>query len=168
MRTIHDTGVRALDALADRSAATPPAGSRTVSAAVHTLAGHWKEMAVEEKEKFVERVTASLVDVIAATASFPLGRKVGVKVLKAAGKAIRKQRKRMKKQKAAAAKTLPVSPETTDVKKPVARKRKPVARSRKARSNASSAELIQRRRRVSESIEEPSAPASTADESHLP
>ena len=97
VRYIQETGVRALDALADRSTTAPAAGARAVPAAVQTMAGHWKAMPTEEKGKFVERVAGSLFEVIAASAALPLGRKVGLKAIKAAGKVIKKQRKRLRK-----------------------------------------------------------------------
>ena len=106
---VHETGVRAIDALADRSSSTTPGGPKTVMAAMQTLASHWNGMTVADKEQFVERVTTSVVDVVAATATFPLGRKLGFKAFKVASKAIRKQRKRQKKEKAAASRNAAAS-----------------------------------------------------------
>ena len=87
---IHEMGVRSLDHLAENFGEDAPA-------AVQTLAGHWKSMAAEEKEDFVERVAASVVEVIAASAVLPVGLKLGKKVVKATGKAIRKKTKKIKK-----------------------------------------------------------------------
>lgn len=102
LQYVQENGVRALDALAARPAAASPGRARSVSAAVRTLASHWKGMTLADKERFVERVTASVVEVVAASASLPLGRKIGLKAIKAASKAIRKQRKRAKEEAVAA------------------------------------------------------------------
>ena len=119
VRYIQETGVRALDALADRSIAAPAAGARAVPAAVQTLAGHWKAMTTEDREKFVERVAGSLVEAIAASAALPLGRKAGLKALKAAGKVISKQRKRLRKNRAEKAPpAAALTAEPTGAKKP--------------------------------------------------
>jgi hypothetical protein len=99
VRYIQETGVRALDALADRSTAAPAAGARPVP--------------TEDKEKFVERVAGSLVEVIAASAALPLG----LKAIKAAGKVIKKQRKRLRKNRAGKALSTVALAESTSSKK---------------------------------------------------
>jgi hypothetical protein len=94
---IHDMGVRALDHLADNFEvpAAPPEG--TAPGAVQTLVGHWKSMSKDDKEQFVDRVTASVVEVVAASAALPTGLKLGKKTAKATGKVIRKRAKSIKK-----------------------------------------------------------------------
>lgn len=85
---IHETGVRALDNLSDH------AGD---SAAVQGLVSHWKGMSKDEKEQFVDRVATAVIEVIAATALLPVGRRLGRKVARSARKAIRRQKKALKK-----------------------------------------------------------------------
>ncbi|MEA2337427.1 MAG: hypothetical protein QOE82_1434 [Thermoanaerobaculia bacterium] len=102
---IHDIGVRSLDHLAEHfEAPAPPATPEGENAtaplpanAIQTLVQHWKEMAPEDKEHFVERVSASVMEVIVASATLPLGLKVGKKTVKVAKKAIRKQVKKVRK-----------------------------------------------------------------------
>ena len=119
VRYIQETGVKALDALANRSTAAPAATSRPAPAAVQKLAGAWKAMTTEDKEKFVERVAGSLFETIAASAALPLGRKVGLKAIKAAGKVIKKQRKRLRKNRAEKAPpTAALTAEPSGSKKP--------------------------------------------------
>ena len=87
---IHEMGVRSLDHLADNF-------SDDSHEAVKTLVAHWKAMSNEEKETFVDRVAASVVEVVAASAVLPVGLKLGKKVAKATGKVIRKKTKKIKK-----------------------------------------------------------------------
>jgi len=87
---IHEMGVRSLDHLAENFGEDSPA-------AVQTLVNHWKTMSADEKGAFVERVGASVVEVIAASAVLPVGLKLGKKVAKATRKVIKKQTKRIKK-----------------------------------------------------------------------
>lgn len=87
---IHEMGVRSLDHLADNVGDDAPA-------AIQALVGNWKSMATEEKEAFVDRVAASVVEVVAASAALPVGLKLGKKVAKATSKVIRKQTKRIRK-----------------------------------------------------------------------
>jgi len=102
---IHDIGVRSLDHLAEHfEAPAPPAMPEGENAtaplpanAIQTLVQHWKDMAPEDKELFVERVSASVMEVIVASATLPLGLKVGKKTVKVAKKAIRKQVKKVRK-----------------------------------------------------------------------
>jgi len=102
---IHDIGVRSLDHLAEHfEAPAPPATPEGENAtaplpanAIQTLVQHWKEMAPEDKEHFVERVSASVMEMIVASATLPLGLKVGRKTVKVAKKAIRKQVKKVRK-----------------------------------------------------------------------
>ena len=49
------------------------------------------------KQQFVDRVTASVVEVVAASAALPTGLKLGKKTAKATGKVIRKRAKTIKK-----------------------------------------------------------------------
>ncbi|HEX3578444.1 MAG TPA: hypothetical protein VHY33_07760 [Thermoanaerobaculia bacterium] len=102
---IHDIGVRALDHLAEHyEAPAPPATPEGENAAaatpangVQTLLQNWKEMSLEDKEIFVDRVCASAIDVIIASATLPLGLKVGKQTVKVAKKVIRKQVKKVRK-----------------------------------------------------------------------
>lgn len=101
---IQDIGVRTLDHLADHldvaTPAAPPEGENasTVPAnAIQTLVQHWKTMAADDKEQFVGRVAASVMEVIVASATLPLGLKVGKKTVKVAKKVIRKRVKSVRK-----------------------------------------------------------------------
>jgi Cytidylyltransferase C-terminal domain (DUF2432). len=109
---IKDIGVRALDHLAGHlEAAAPPTapegeGSPTAPVdATQTLVHQWKAMAVGDKEEFVDRVAASVMEVIVASATLPLGLKVGRKTVKVAKKVIRKRVKRVRKAVAKSAKS---------------------------------------------------------------
>lgn len=97
---IHDMGVRALDHLAERGGEAPAEPN-----AIHTLIAHWKTMSKDDKEQFVDRVTTSVVEVVAASAALPLGLKLGKKAVKATKKVIRKQTKKLKKAAKKSAKT---------------------------------------------------------------
>ncbi|MDP9360846.1 MAG: hypothetical protein M3P29_05275 [Acidobacteriota bacterium] len=114
---IQDIGVRSLDHLADRFEAPVPAAApegepATVPAnAIQALVQHWKTMAAGDKEQFVERVAASVMEMIVASATLPLGLKVGKKTVKVAKKVIRKRVKRVRK---AAAGFAPDLAETKD------------------------------------------------------
>lgn len=94
---IHDTGLRALDHLAE---SIPADG--TAPEALQTLVGHWRAMAPEQKEDFVHRVALSVGEVIAASALLPLGVKVGKKAVRSAKKVLRKSAKTIKKNAKAA------------------------------------------------------------------
>ena len=101
---IHDIGVRSLDHLADHlEAPAPPAtpeGENATAApadAIQTLVQHWKSMAADDKELFVDRVATSVMKVIVASATLPLGLKKGKKTVKEAKKVIRKQVKKVRK-----------------------------------------------------------------------
>lgn len=112
---IHDMGVRALDHLAERyqPPPAPPEGTGAAPDAIQSLVSRWQAMPVREKERFVDHVAASVVEVVAASAALPLGLKVGKKAAKAARKAIRKQAKKLRKA---------VSKKTTVVRKKVSAK----------------------------------------------
>lgn len=96
---IHDMGVRALDHLAETYEAHAPAAGAEAAppSAVATLVDHWKSMPEDDKAQFIEKVGASVVEVVAASAALPLGLRVGKKVAKAAGKVIRKKTKKLRK-----------------------------------------------------------------------
>jgi len=95
VRYIHDMGVRSLDHLADNFESSTAAGA--APDAVRNLVSQWKSLSTDDKEKFVELVAASVVEVIAASAALPLGLKLGKKAAKAATKVIRKQTKKIRK-----------------------------------------------------------------------
>ena len=99
---IHDTGLRALDHLAE---SVPPPEEGADADALQSLLGHWRSMAPEQKEDFVHRVALSVGEVIAASALLPLGVKVGKKAVKSAKKVLKKSAKTIKKNAKAAKKT---------------------------------------------------------------
>ena len=84
---IHDTGVRALDHLADNVA---PAADGESADALQALVGHWKAMSEADKEDFVRRVADAVGEVIAASALLPAGVAVGKKVVKSARKMMKR------------------------------------------------------------------------------
>ena len=85
---IHDVGVRALDHLAD-------AGDG--HAAVQPLVGHWRSLTDADKQEFVDKVAASVVEAIAASALLPVGIKMGKKAAKSARKVLKKRTKALRK-----------------------------------------------------------------------
>ena len=99
---IHEMGVRALDHLAEGGDAGPApggdaAGSVAAPTAVQTLIDQWKAMATDDKEEFVERVAAAVVEVIAASAALPLGLKTGKKAARATKKVLKRETKKVRK-----------------------------------------------------------------------
>jgi hypothetical protein len=87
---IHDAGVRALDNLSNSVAKDGETG------AVQTLVNDWKAMSKEDKERFVDRVAASVIEVIASSALLPVGAKLGKKAAKSVRKAIKRRKKALK------------------------------------------------------------------------
>lgn len=87
---IHDTGLRALDHLAASTTDDAPE-------ALQTLLGHWRAMTPEQKDAFVSRVSASVGEVIAASALLPVGIKAGKKAVKSAKKVLKRSAKTLKK-----------------------------------------------------------------------
>ncbi len=87
---IHDVGVRALDHLAD-------AGNHDGEGAVQTLVNHWRTMSEPEKQVFVDKVAAAVVEVVAASTLLPVGLKRGKKAAKSARKVLKKRTKAMRK-----------------------------------------------------------------------
>lgn len=85
---IHDVGVRALDHLADTADG---------NAAVQPLVGHWRGLSDADKQEFVGKVAASVVEAIAASALLPVGIKMGKKAAKSARKALKKRTKALRK-----------------------------------------------------------------------
>ena len=119
---IHEMGVRALDHLADSAeapAASGPADAAGVAAptAVQTLIAQWKAMATDDKEEFVERVAASVVEVVAASAALPLGLKLGKKAARATRKVLKRETKKIRK--AARVSASPAKTKKKDKKKDV-------------------------------------------------
>ncbi len=90
---IHDTGLRALDHLAESTPA--PEGSEPD--ALQTLLGNWRSMTPEQKDAFVSAVSTSVGEVIAASALLPVGIKVGKKAVKSAKKVLKKSARTLKK-----------------------------------------------------------------------
>jgi hypothetical protein len=89
---VHDIGVRALDDLAENVA---PQGEGATPDALQTLVGNWRAMSAEQKENFVDRVAASVGEVIAASATLPMK-----KAVKSAKKVLKRTAKTLKKKKA--------------------------------------------------------------------
>lgn len=97
---IHNIGVRALDHLAENFAAPSPApeGAEPVPpSALQALIDQWKAMPTADKEEFVEKVSVSIVEMIAASAVLPVGLKLGKKAAKATKKVLKKQTKKVRK-----------------------------------------------------------------------
>src|SRR5438067_2783809 len=101
---IHDVGVRALDHLADTADG---------HAAVQPLVGHWRSLSDADKQEFVGKVAASVVEAIAASALLPVGVKMGKKAAKSARKVLKKRTKALRK----SVKTMTKSPDTRVKKK---------------------------------------------------
>jgi hypothetical protein len=99
---IHDTGLRALDHLAE-SVPAPDEGAEPD--ALQSLLAHWRSMTPEQKEDFVHRVALSVGEVIAASALLPMGVKVGKKAVRSAKKVLKKSAKTIKKNAKSAKKT---------------------------------------------------------------
>jgi hypothetical protein len=87
---IHETGVRALDNLADNASGGQPGP-------LQTLINDWKGMSKDDKEQFVDRVAEAVIAVIAASALLPAAAKLGKKAARSARKAIKRQKKVLKK-----------------------------------------------------------------------
>jgi hypothetical protein len=98
---IHETGLRALDHLAQSDAGAPES---TAPDALQALLGQWRSMSAEQKDDFVTKVSASVGEVIAASALLPIGIKVGKKAMKSAKKVLKKSAKTLKKNAKAAKK----------------------------------------------------------------
>lgn len=99
---INETGVRALDRLAEqfkRPDASAPEGEQLPRHAtvLQSVVEQWKTLPAAEKKRFMERVTASIVEVVLASAALPAGLKVGRKAVKAGKKIIKRQTKRLRK-----------------------------------------------------------------------
>lgn len=98
---IQDIGVRALDHLAAHIDSPPPVatpeGEPAPVNATQTLVDQWKGMSPAAKQQFVGRVSGSVMEVIVASATLPLGLKAGKKTAKVAQKVIRKQVKKVRK-----------------------------------------------------------------------
>lgn len=96
----HDIGVRALDRLAETVESRPAEGEGEDAgdrSSIATLAAQWRAMPIEEKEDFVERLLAAVIEVAAVAAAVPMGLKLGKRAAKATGKVIRKKTKTLRK-----------------------------------------------------------------------
>jgi len=91
---IHEIGVRSLDHLTEHIS---KAGTDQTPDGVHTLVDYWKSLPATEKQKFVERVAHSVVEVVAASAALPMGLKLGKKAVKATRKVLKRKTKRLRK-----------------------------------------------------------------------
>ena len=98
---IHEMGVRALDHLADtmeRPLSPQASGEQPASpGAVHALIDRWTAMTTEQKEEFVEKVAASVIEVVAASAALPFGLKLGKQAAKATKKVLKRKTKKFRK-----------------------------------------------------------------------
>ena len=134
---IHETGLRALDHLAQSNAVGPEGGAPD---ALKTLLGHWRMMSAEQKDEFVTKVSASVGEVIAASALLPIGIKVGKKAVKSAKKVLKKSANALKKNAKAAKKNAKAAKENEKA----AQKNVKVAK----KSQRSSAGASKKRRRA--------------------
>jgi hypothetical protein len=116
---IHETGLRALDHLAQSNAGAPES---TAPEALQTLLGQWRSMTSEQKDDFVTKVAASVGEVIAASALLPIGIKVGKKAVKSAKKVLRKSAKTLKKNAKAAKKIEKAAKKNAKKTKPAPKK----------------------------------------------
>ena len=99
---IHEMGVRALDHLAANVVNLESANKKKddeapARGAVHQLVERWKSLSTPEKEGFVERVAASVIDVVAASAALPIGLKLGKKAARATRKVLKRKTKKLRK-----------------------------------------------------------------------
>src|SRR5262245_40920182 len=85
---IHDVGVRALDHLADTADGHE---------SVQPLVGHWRSMSEADKQQFIDKVAASVVEAIAASALLPVGKKLGKKAAKSARRVLKKRTRALRK-----------------------------------------------------------------------
>ena len=122
---IHDTGLRALDHLAE--------SAKEGSDALQTLLGNWRSMTPEQKDAFVSRVSTAVGEVIAASALLPVGIKVGKKAVKSAKKVLKKSARALKKNTRAAKKA------------GKAKKEKPAAPAKKTQRRSAGASKKRRR-----------------------
>lgn len=118
---IHETGLRALDHLAQSNAVGPEGGAPD---ALKTLLGHWRSMSAEQKDDFVTKVSASVGEVIAASALLPIGIKVGKKAVKSAKKVLKKSARALKKNAKAAKKKAKKTAKTAPKKVAAVKKRR--------------------------------------------
>lgn len=93
---IHEIGERTLDHLAGHPQA-PKAKGNGASEAVQSLVAHWESMSPKDKEKFVERIAASAIEVVAASAALPLGLKRGKRAVKETKKILERRAKELRK-----------------------------------------------------------------------
>lgn len=94
---IHEIAVRTLDHLAANAPTSPAeASDGTEPDAVQILVDRWKSMADDDKEEFVNRIAASVIEVVAASATLPLGLKLTKEAAKATKKALKRQKKKLR------------------------------------------------------------------------
>lgn len=136
---IHDTGTRALDHLAEN---VPPPAEGAAPDALQTLLGSWRSMTPPQKDDFVERVSASVGEVIAASATLPVGVKTGTKAMKSARKVLKKSARTLKKTAKAVAKKVKAIAKKAKApkapKKPAAPKKKRAPKKRAAKKTTTS------------------------------
>ncbi|MEO8034179.1 MAG: hypothetical protein ABI837_07075 [Acidobacteriota bacterium] len=126
---IHGTGIRALDHLASKlearparpaalvgkasadalflnnlSAAQTPGSSHSDSDPLQTLVERWRSMDERQKEQLIDRVTASVIEVIAASAALPAALKLRKKAVVKGVRRVLKRRKKVAKVLAARSK----------------------------------------------------------------
>jgi hypothetical protein len=97
---VHDTGIRALDHLAE-TVAPPEEGGE--ADALQTLVRQWRGMTEEQKDDFVGHVAGAVGEVIAASTLLPVGIEVGKRAVKSAKKVLKRGAKTLKRTAKAAA-----------------------------------------------------------------
>jgi histone H1/5 len=127
---IHDTGTRALDHLAEN---VPPPAEGAAPDALQILLASWRSMTTPQKDDFVDRVSASVGEVIAASATLPVGVKTGTKAMKSARKVLKKSARTLKKNAKAVAKKVKAIAKTAKAPKKPAPKKKRAPKKRAAK-----------------------------------
>jgi hypothetical protein len=93
---IHEIGERTLDHLAEHPRVPKAKGSNGASAAVQSLIDQWKSMTPKDREDLVNRISDSVIEVVAASAMLPLGLKLG-KRAKVTKKILERRAKELRK-----------------------------------------------------------------------
>jgi hypothetical protein len=94
---IHEIGERTLDHLAEHPRVPKAKGSNGASAAVQSLIDQWKSMAPKDREELVDRISDSVIEVVAASAMLPLGLKLGKRAAKVTKKILERRAKELRK-----------------------------------------------------------------------
>jgi hypothetical protein len=89
VKYIHETGIRALDHLAERLDRNR---DETALEPLDALVGQWRAMDEAGKEQLIDRVATSVIAVVAASAALPFGLKLEKKVVRSVRKVIKRQK----------------------------------------------------------------------------